>query len=89
MSRQITKRQLAIYHFIRDFFVANQRMPSYREIAEAFGIRSANGVTAHLRALERRGLLVHEPFSARALRLVGVRVVLVDEAPATTATRAG
>src|SRR3569623_3801753 len=41
-----------------------------REIGTHFGIRSTNGVNAHLRALEKKGYLQREDLKSRALRPV-------------------
>src|SRR5260370_16724394 len=41
-----------------------------REIGLAFGIKSPNGVMCHLKALEKKGLIIREGFSARAIQLV-------------------
>lgn len=50
---QLTKRQRQILGFIK----RNSRMcgPTVREIGEAMGISSLNGVVFHIRALERKG----------------------------------
>jgi repressor LexA len=44
-----------------------------REIGQAFDIRSPNGVMCHLKALEKKGLIKREGFSARAIQLVDHR----------------
>lgn len=41
--------------------------PTRRELGRALGIRSTNGVTDHLVALARRGLVDWAPMRARAL----------------------
>ncbi|MBM4387954.1 MAG: hypothetical protein FJ088_09480, partial [Deltaproteobacteria bacterium] len=43
--------------------------PSIREIGSAFGIKSTNGVSAHLDALEKKGVLKKEWKIARAISL--------------------
>jgi len=65
-----TARQAAVYDFIRDRIDTFGFPPSVREIAKQFGIRSPNGVICHLKALERRGLIVRGRDQARAIRLV-------------------
>ena len=44
-----------------------------REIGLAFGIKSPNGVMCHLKALEKKGLIKREGFSARAIMLLDHR----------------
>ncbi len=51
--------------------------PTVREIGQAFDISSPNGVMCHLKALEKKGLIKRQGFSARA-------ITLVDRRPAGT-----
>jgi len=39
-----------------------------RDIGEAFGIASTNGVCDHLRALKRKGAVLHAPGKSRGWR---------------------
>ena len=45
-------------------------MPSTREIQEYFGFSSQTAAISHLRALERKGVILRQPGKARALSLV-------------------
>ena len=53
----MTPRQREIYLWIGRYIAANQRSPTVREIGEAMGIASPNGVTSHIESLERKGWL--------------------------------
>lgn len=53
----LTARQRAVYDFVRKAIEETGVAPSVREIGDAFGITSPNGVICHLRVLERRGYL--------------------------------
>jgi repressor LexA len=66
----LTDRQREIYDFIRDKIESRGYGPTVREIGQAFDIKSPNGVMCHLKALEKKGLIVREGFSARAIQLV-------------------
>ncbi len=70
---QLTDRQRAIYDFIRDKIENRGYGPTVREIGLAFDIKSPNGVMCHLKALEKKGLIQREGFSARAIRLTDHR----------------
>jgi repressor LexA len=70
---QLTHRQREIYDFIRDKIEMRGYGPTVREIGEGFGIKSPNGVMCHLKALEKKGLIVREEHSARAIQLVDHR----------------
>jgi repressor LexA len=67
---QLTERQRDIYDFIQDKIESRGYGPTVREIGEAFDIKSPNGVMCHLKALEKKGLIKRDPFSARAIQLM-------------------
>jgi len=66
---QLTKRQKAVYDFIRDKIRNRGYGPTVREIGGQFDISSPNGVMCHLKALERKGLITREPNMSRAIQL--------------------
>ena len=66
----LTARQKCVYNFIRQRIRRKGYGPTVREIADAFGIRSPNGVMCHLRALEKKGLIRRQPNKSRAIELV-------------------
>lgn len=78
-TKPLTERQQQIMDLIREG-VERGRAPTVREIAQACGIASPNGVMCHLRALEKKGHITRERHSrnislvARGLPLLG-RVV--------------
>src|SRR5213082_984481 len=71
---QLTMRQREIYDFIRSKIEGRGYGPTVREIGLNFGIKSPNGVMCHLKALEKKGLIIREGFSARAIQLVDHKV---------------
>lgn len=68
-KQQLTPRQTEIYGIIRDSIVNQQRAPTVREICDATGIKSPNGVMCHLKALERKGWISRKANLARAIQL--------------------
>jgi len=68
--RQLTERQREILDFITDKIENRGYGPTVREIGEAFGIKSPNGVMCHLKALEKKGLIKREEHSARAIQIM-------------------
>jgi repressor LexA len=70
---QLTERQREIYEFIRTKIENRGYGPTVREIGLAFEIKSPNGVMCHLKALEKKGLIKRETFSARAIQLLDHR----------------
>ena len=67
---QLTQRQQEIYEFIRDKIETRGYGPTGAEIGDEFDIESPNGVMCHLKALEKKGLIIRTGFQARAIQLV-------------------
>ncbi|TWT92554.1 transcriptional repressor LexA [Neorhodopirellula pilleata] len=68
---QLTDRQKDVYELIRSLIQDRGYGPTVREIGEHFGIKSPNGVMCHLRALEKKGLILRRANKSRAIELVG------------------
>jgi repressor LexA len=66
----LTARQRQVFDFIRAKIFQRGYGPTVRETADAFGIRSPNGVMCHLRALEKKNIIRREPNMSRAIELV-------------------
>ena len=67
MAPGLTDRQLEVLRFIAAEIEERGYPPTIREIGEALGIASTNGVNDHLKALEKKGFLVRDPVKSRAL----------------------
>ena len=68
MEKPATERQRRILEVIRAFTAEHGYPPSVREIGELVGLSSSSTIHAHLKALERRGLISRDPTKPRALR---------------------
>ena len=68
MTKKLTKRQANVFIYIFDYIEENHYPPTVREIADAFDIRSTNGVVEHLKALSRKGFIEKDNFRSRAIR---------------------
>ncbi len=55
--KELTKRQSEILFYIQSYTERNGFPPSIREIGKDFNIGSLRGVTVHLDALERKGII--------------------------------
>jgi repressor LexA len=89
----LTQRQREIYEFIKDKIESRGYGPTVREIGDAFHIKSPNGVMCHLTALVRKGLILRQGKSARAIQLVdhrppGAELPLLGSVAAGTPTEA-
>jgi repressor LexA len=68
---RLTERQREVYEFIREKIRNRGYGPTVREIGSQFKISSPNGVMCHLKALEKKGLILREPNMSRAIMLAG------------------
>lgn len=65
----LTPRQTEILSLVARTIAVQRFPPTIREIGAAFNIRSTNGVSDHLRALQRKGMLWSEDGGLRRLRV--------------------
>ena len=65
----LTRRQRAIYEFIVGQVSLNGIPPTLMEIAAAFGLSSAAGISDHLKAIERKGFIRRRPGASRGIEL--------------------
>ena len=66
---QLTARQHEIFDMIYERIINRGYGPTVREIADQFGIASPNGGVCHLKALEKKGLIIRSPNKSRAIEL--------------------
>jgi SOS-response transcriptional repressor LexA len=65
----LTPRQAMILEFVSSRITTKGSSPTIRELMSRFGIRSPNGVLCHLKAMERKGVIVRDPHRARGIML--------------------
>ncbi len=71
MAPSLTKKQAEMLAFIRAHIAEHEYAPSYREIAEHFGLSSPATVHQHVRSLMDKGMLTSgEDGTARSLEVV-------------------
>lgn len=67
MKAKLTQKQQDVYHFLRESQALKGIIPSSREIQQHFGFASQTAAMSHLRALERKGVIVRLANKARAI----------------------
>lgn len=70
MRLKLTKKQLAVLDFLRDFTEENGYSPSYREIMSGLGLSSVSAVAEHIDNLVSKGVLKKVPGAARSLEIL-------------------
>lgn len=68
--KRLTEKQQRILSFIRVFQFKTGNSPTVREIGQMFGIKSTNGVSCHLKAIEAKGRLKRNEFMPRGIEVV-------------------
>lgn len=84
VRRGVHKRK-EILEYIVTYIQQHSYSPSYREIAEAVGLRSISSVQNHIEVLKRMGMLESDEDNGvpRALRVPGYAYVKVSESDRT------
>ena len=65
----LSAKQAEILDFIQTHIQEHRRPPTVREIADAHGISSTNGVRSHLNAMIRKGWITITPRVARGIQV--------------------
>ena len=68
----LTDRESEFLAFITDHAAAGNKMPSFDEFREHFGLKSKSGVHRIITSLERKGHISRIPGHARAIRISGI-----------------
>jgi repressor LexA len=68
VPKPITARQREVYVWIANYVAERGYSPTFREIAKAFGWKSANAVVCHLVPLRKKGFLTWEEGAYRTIR---------------------
>jgi len=69
MEETLTRKQVQVLEFIRDFRARSGYSPTLREIATELGVSSVATVAEHVASLDAKGLLRRRPDRARSLLL--------------------
>lgn len=69
-ATDLTARQSNILEYLSNFVDDHGYPPTVREVGSFFGIKSTNGVSDHLRALERKGYISRSDGQSRGLTIL-------------------
>ena len=70
---KLTKKQLAVLDFIKEFTEAKGCSPSYREIMVGLGLSSVSAVAEHIDNLVSKGVIKKNPGEARSLEILNYK----------------
>lgn len=75
MNEPLTPRQRQILRLIAEG-ARRGKTPTVRELVRLTGVASPNGVSCHLKALQKKGFIERDAMTARNIRLAGASTVL-------------
>lgn len=70
LMQQLTRMQVRMLEFIELWTERRGRSPSVRQISRGLGLKSSSSVLYHLRAMERRGVIVRVRKRGRGIQVV-------------------
>ncbi len=76
-AKAITGRQRDVLEFIKRTIKTKGYGPTVREIGDAVGIISPNGVVGHLKALIKKGLIIRQPHLSRCIQVINPKDTVV------------
>ena len=71
MKYGITKKQLKLFNFLKDYIKKNITSPSYDEMVVALDLNSKCTISAKLKQLEERGWIEKMNGKNRSIRVTG------------------
>ncbi len=80
-DRPPTRRQLQVLATVHKLLIDQKMPPTLREIGDALGISSKNGVNDHLNALVAKGLLLRKPMLSRAIWVTDAGALALEGKP--------
>lgn len=79
LTRKLTKRQSEVYETLKQLCEALGYPPTIAEITEVFPVQmSRTAIRDHVKALIRKGFVVHDPAKPRSLRPVTLARATAD-----------
>ena len=70
MAKEITEAQKKVLNLIIDWIKTEGHSPTYREIADSLGFKSANAAMCHVMALEAKGFVIARESISRGIQLI-------------------
>jgi repressor LexA len=78
---KITPAQQETFSYLKKYIAKNSESPTILAMSKEFGLRSLRSVTQRLEALERKGLIMRDPFQHR-----GIQVLMGDSSGISSGT---
>ncbi len=78
---KITPAQQETFSYLKKYIAKNSESPTILDMSKEFGLRSLRSVTQRIEALERKGLIMRDPFQHR-----GIQVLMGDSSGISSGT---
>ena len=66
----LTKKQLKLYKYLKNYFKENEVMPVFEEMMQHMNVKSKSGVHNMLGAIEWKGYIKKYPSRHRAIKII-------------------
>ena len=66
----LTKKQLKLYKYLKNYFKENEVMPSFEEMKDYMNVKSKSSVFNMLGYIEWKGYIKRYPAHARAIQIL-------------------
>jgi|TARA_B100001964_G_scaffold143159_1_gene157754 repressor LexA len=66
----LTKKQLKLYKYLKNYFKENEVMPSFEEMKDYMNVKSKSSVFNMLGYMEWKGYIKRYPAHARAIQIL-------------------
>ena len=66
----LTKKQLKLYKYLKNYFKENEVMPSFEEMKDYMNVKSKSSVFNMLGYMEWKGYIKRYPAHARAIQII-------------------
>jgi len=72
MEYGITKKQLILFNFVKEYINKNTISPSYDEMRIALGLNSKCGIASKIKQLQKRGWITKLPGKNRSINIIKI-----------------
>ena len=66
----LTKKQLKLYKYLKNYFKENEVMPSFEEMKDYMKVKSTSNIFQFLGQMEWKGYIKRIPAHARAIQIL-------------------
>lgn len=66
----MTKKQLALFNFIKEYSDKNGVSPTFEEMREAMGLKYTNSISQMIKSMEKKGVIERQIGFNRSVKII-------------------